>query len=220
MTSLTILARLVCRGGWALALAILAMSASAQTPDEMASFRQEIAQRRVVVEDAHARSRVECYQRFAVNDCLLAAQRLRAEQMDDLRRQEIALNDVERKRKSAEQVRKLDDRQTDGKVQQAQTQRVERAEVTQQKQQTHEARVPKSPIAPKPSTRDIAVTPGRSAADRTAAADAFEQRQLEAQQRQLEVQKVRAKRTKPLAEPLPPQGTLPTPLQSELTAKP
>ena len=217
MTSLAILAMLVCRGGWALALAILATSASAQTSDEMASFRQEIAQRRVVVEDAHARSRVECYQRFAVNDCLLAAKRLRGEQMGDLRRQDIALNDLERKRKSAEQVRKMEARQVDSTVQQAQTQR---AEAVQQKQQTQVARVAKPPPVPKPPNRPAVVQPGRSAAERAEAASAFEQRQQAAQERQAEVQKARAKRSKPLAEPLPSRGATPTPLQSELTGQP
>jgi len=207
-----------CQRGWpALVLACLAFAVGAQTQDEIAALREDLAQRRAALDAAHERSRVECYQRFAVNDCLLAAKRLRGEQMGDLRRQDIALNDLERKRKSAEQVRKMEARQVDSTVQQAQTQR---AEAVQQKQQTQVARVAKPPPVPKPPNRPAVVQPGRSAAERAEAASAFEQRQQAAQERQAEVQKARAKRSKPLAEPLPSRGATPTPLQSELTGQP
>lgn len=52
-----------------------------------------------------------CHQRFAVNDCLKANRVWQREVLDDLRRQEVLLNDGERQRKAAEQLRKLDNKQ-------------------------------------------------------------------------------------------------------------
>lgn len=204
----------------ALALGAITLTAAAQSSEDIASHRLEIAQQRAALEEVHERSRAECYQRFAVNDCLLAVKRLRGEQMGDLRRQEIALNDLERKRKSAAQLRTLDEHLLDSTVQKAQVQRLERSETAAQKQLNHDARVPKAPVVPKPSPAKTVTRQGLTAAERAAASGTFEQRQLEAQQRQQEAQNARAKRTKPLAQPLPADGALPTPLQSELSAKP
>jgi colicin import membrane protein len=51
-----------------------------------------------------------CYQRFAVNDCLLDSRRARREVMADLRRQEVSLNDAQRKRRAAEQLLRSDEK--------------------------------------------------------------------------------------------------------------
>ncbi|WP_027475489.1 hypothetical protein [Curvibacter gracilis] len=51
-----------------------------------------------------------CYQRFAVNDCLLEARVKHREVMADLKRQEITLNDRERRLRSSEQLRRIEDK--------------------------------------------------------------------------------------------------------------
>lgn len=51
-----------------------------------------------------------CYQRFAVNDCLLESRVKHREVMADLKRQEIALNDRERRLRSSEQLRRIEDK--------------------------------------------------------------------------------------------------------------
>ena len=51
-----------------------------------------------------------CYQRFAVNDCLIKVRAQRREVLADLRRQEISLNDALRKRRGAEQLLRSDAR--------------------------------------------------------------------------------------------------------------
>ena len=50
-----------------------------------------------------------CYQRFAVNDCLLESRVKHREVMADLKRQEINLNDRERRLRSSEQLRRIED---------------------------------------------------------------------------------------------------------------
>ena len=51
-----------------------------------------------------------CYQRFAVNACLLERRVKHRELMADLKRQEIALNDRERRLRSSEQLRRIEDK--------------------------------------------------------------------------------------------------------------
>ena len=51
-----------------------------------------------------------CYQRFAVNDCLLESRVKHREVMADLKRQEINLNDRERRLRSSDQLRRIEDK--------------------------------------------------------------------------------------------------------------
>lgn len=51
-----------------------------------------------------------CYQRFAVNDCLLESRVRHREVLGDLKRQEITLNDRERRLRSSEQLRRIEDK--------------------------------------------------------------------------------------------------------------
>lgn len=63
-------------------------------------------------EEMLRQQRVEsaCYQRFAVNDCVLETRIKHREVMADLKRQEIALNDRERRLRSSEQLRRIEDK--------------------------------------------------------------------------------------------------------------
>ncbi|MBU3738750.1 MAG: hypothetical protein FGM55_07335 [Rhodoferax sp.] len=61
-----------------------------------------IAAERVAATAEYERDARNCYQRFAVSDCLARSRdRLRA-RLDDLKRQEIALRDADRKRRAVE----------------------------------------------------------------------------------------------------------------------
>jgi hypothetical protein len=51
-----------------------------------------------------------CRQKFAVNNCLNGINTKRQEAMADLRRREISLNDDERKKRGAEQVRRVEEK--------------------------------------------------------------------------------------------------------------
>ena len=53
---------------------------------------------------------VQCYQRFAVNDCLGEVRTQRRAVLAELRRQEISLNEAQRKRRAAEQLLRADDK--------------------------------------------------------------------------------------------------------------
>ena len=97
-------------------LAALSPPLAAQSDAERVLELRE-AQQREWIEQTRARYQAEfrqqeiaCYQRFAVNDCLLESRRTERELMADLRRQEILINDAKRKRRAARQLLRADER--------------------------------------------------------------------------------------------------------------
>ncbi|MDA7416143.1 hypothetical protein PGB34_07160 [Xenophilus arseniciresistens] len=73
--------------------------------------RERIGAQRRVIDARHAQERAACYQRFAVEDCLRESRRRLRDDTDDLRRQETMLNDMQRKRRGAEQLERLEAKQ-------------------------------------------------------------------------------------------------------------
>ncbi len=74
--------------------------------------RSRIAAERARVQADFAVEDNACYKRFWVNVCLDEVKRRRLDQLADLRRQEVALNDQERKAKGAEQLQKIEEKST------------------------------------------------------------------------------------------------------------
>lgn len=74
---------------------------------DMEAQRNRIRSARAREEAAFAQAQVECYQRFAVTDCLNIIRKHRRTTLDALRRQEVTLNDLERKRKAQEQIEQI-----------------------------------------------------------------------------------------------------------------
>lgn len=85
----------------------LALPAAAQQPDDAAE-RQRITAERARIEAEFEQDHKACYQKFAVNDCISDARAKRREQMADLRRQELVLNDAERRRRAAERLEEIE----------------------------------------------------------------------------------------------------------------
>lgn len=90
------------------------LPAVAQTDAERALAVREnqqrawIAQARASYQTQFQAREKACYQRFAVNDCLAQSRRSERDVMGDLRRQEILINDAQRKRRAAEQLLRSD----------------------------------------------------------------------------------------------------------------
>lgn len=72
------------------------------------SERQRISAERVGHEALYQQAERLCYSRFAVSDCLRDARKERRLAMDDLRRQELLLNDMERQNKAIEALKRID----------------------------------------------------------------------------------------------------------------
>ena len=72
--------------------------------------RERIRQTRASQQALFMSQEAQCYARFAVNDCLIEIRARRRVILGDLRRQEISLNDVQRKRRGADQLLRSDAR--------------------------------------------------------------------------------------------------------------
>lgn len=72
--------------------------------------RERIRRTRANEQARFALLEARCYERFAVNDCLAKLRSHKRELMGDLRRQEISLNDAQRKRRATEQLLRSDER--------------------------------------------------------------------------------------------------------------
>lgn len=99
-----------------LCLWVLASPLAAQTDVESRLAMREAEQREWITRTREKyqvqfnAEEIACYQRFAVNDCLHDNRRTQRAVMADLRRQEILLNDAERKRRGARQLLRSDER--------------------------------------------------------------------------------------------------------------
>lgn len=201
-----------------LALAMATGWAAAQPQDEVKAERARIADERGRVEARFAVEEKACYAKFGVNDCLQEARTRRREVLADLRRQEVSLNDADRRRRAAERLSEIEQRSSAAKQEQAAAQRA-KALADQDEREKRQAE--------KAARRDTAVqTPGgEESADRTqkdrrakplrsqpaepksldtkANAQAFNERVGEAQDHRAKIEKKLADKTKPAAKPLP-----------------
>ena len=73
--------------------------------------RESMAQARAAAQARFAAAETECWQRFAVNACLREARFKRRAELDQLRQQELSLNEIERQRRTQQRLRQLDEKQ-------------------------------------------------------------------------------------------------------------
>ena len=92
-----------------LALFALAPAWSQEGEAERAQ-RARISAERSQADAAFLADEKACYGKFAVNDCINDARSRRRAVLADLRRQEISLNDAQRKRRAAEKLRSIEER--------------------------------------------------------------------------------------------------------------
>ena len=95
----------------------------AQTSNDVERLR--ISSERAAFEAGFNLEDSACYQKFLVNNCLDEVKIRRRDAMADLRRQEISINDQERKARGAEQVQKTEDKASPEKQQQEADRRAE-----------------------------------------------------------------------------------------------
>lgn len=98
----------------AFSLVTLNVFAGAQTEssvtqsDTIATARAKIGAERARLEAGFLEEDAACYKRFFVNSCLASVNSRRREAMANLRRQEISLNDEERRNRGAERIGKAE----------------------------------------------------------------------------------------------------------------
>ena len=72
--------------------------------------RTRIREARVAAQASFDAQEALCYQRFVVNDCLEEVRRTRRTLLADLRRQDLSLNEAQRKRRASEQLLRSDEK--------------------------------------------------------------------------------------------------------------
>jgi colicin import membrane protein len=85
--------------------------------------RERINQQSASVSADYEAARAQCYQRFLVNACLAEARDNHNNQQADLKRQANALNDIQRKRRGAEQLERTEEKQSSQRQEEIATQR-------------------------------------------------------------------------------------------------
>ena len=82
-------------------LLVLSAAAAAQSPAEdlpmrIVAERERLQRERAAIEQTHDARKRDCWQRFAVNDCLREVRRSQHAALDPIRQQELQLNAQER----------------------------------------------------------------------------------------------------------------------------
>ncbi|AYQ29759.1 MULTISPECIES: hypothetical protein [unclassified Polaromonas] len=178
--------------------------------------RARIGAERARLEAGFLAEDAECYKKFAVNSCLGKVNERRREAMGDLRRQELILNDEERRIRGADQIRKTEEKQSPEKLQEAADQRAKavkeyesRLEREKKKIEDRAASQAGEQEKSEASATRLKASQEKSQArsDRqTAAAEEakkFSEKQKEAQERRAQHEKERLKEAKPPAKSLP-----------------
>ena len=203
-----------------LSLAMLSLPAVLQAQEDQgeAAQRARIAVERGQAEAAFRTQEKACYGKFAVNDCLNAAKAQRRQALADLRRQEISLNEAQRKRKAVEHLRSIEERSSPDK-QQKQAQQRATALDDQRDREAAAARKAADRVSSETQAPAKAAARQEQVARRQAEASAAQaqraedaarnvkrrqQRLAEAQDRRASMDKRLAERNKPKAQPLPP----------------
>jgi colicin import membrane protein len=200
-----------------LAMLSLPLAALAQEDEAVTAQRARIAAERRQAEETFRGQEKSCHTKFAVNDCLNAAKAQRRALLADLRRQEISLNDAQRKRKAAEHLRSIEER-TSADKQGSQAQ--ERAKGVDEHREREATAARKAadrasadlsrPPRAAAQQEEVARKQAEASADQTRRAEEAarnvkkrNERMAQAQERKASREKTLAERRKPLADPLP-----------------
>lgn len=204
MKSLIVNVLFLCFGG-----AVLAQPEAEPAPSSIAAQRARIEQDRKREEGRYVQEEAACYQRFAVNDCLREVRVRRRLTFEDLKRQEISLNDEERKIRAGEQVDRTDEKAA---IKSSQEEADKRAAARQESQERMERAEQKKAERQKDAEQKAATPPRERSVTSDAPSEgskaeqkkSFEEKQRQALERKIERDKTLAEKKK-----AKPASTLP-----------
>ena len=128
---------------------------------ELLDKRRRVAEQRETIEATFLTKQQECSVRFAVSDCLIQARRQRRLALDELRHQEIRLNDLDRQSKAAATLDRIQKNQSLERQRELELQRQQALQSAQERQLRSED---KKSQGSKPSATQVSGTrPGKSA---------------------------------------------------------
>jgi len=183
--------------------------ASAQTRPEGLTH-QQIQEARSAEEARFSDQERACYQRFAVNDCLKQVRLKRRLAFEDLRRQEVILNDLERRKKAVDQLELIQEKSSPQKLEEANASRLEAVKAQKEREASAAKKVADQLLTPLPIKDDKQAKPplesSRSAEEAAKNKMDFDLKLKEAQdhRQSREAEFLKKKADKPI-QPLPVQ---------------
>lgn len=198
-----------------LALSLCTVSSFAQTAESLAGLpqppdtegeRNRIQAERMREEARYQTEEAACYAKFAVFDCVHAIRVHRREALEILRRQEITLNDAERKRKGLEQLERITEKSSAQRLEEAQARRLDARAAQQEREDkaAQKAAELKAKSVPDDGKKaEKTVEPGRSAEEMTKDQQQYKDKLKAAQEHRASVEKSNAEKTGTPAKPLP-----------------
>jgi hypothetical protein len=97
---------------WCTSVCAFAQSAD-DTSARIAKEREVLAGQRQRVLDSFEEQSKVCWQKFAVNNCLIEARRMRRAGLEPIRQAELALNEQERRWRTQQRDERLQNKQTE-----------------------------------------------------------------------------------------------------------
>lgn len=197
-------------------VALAQPAAPAEAPSTRDVERTRINSERARLEAGFLAEDAECYKKFAVNSCLGKVNERRREAMGDLRRQELLLNDEERRIRGGEQIRKTEEKQSPEKQQEAADQRAKAVKDYESRLEREKKKAEDRAATKAGEQGNSEASAGRLKGSQeksqarndkqaTAAEEAkkFNDKQKEAEERRAQHEKDRQMQTKPPAKSLP-----------------
>jgi len=194
-------------------------AAPAEAPRSIDAERARISSERARLEAGFLAEDAECYKKFAVNSCLEKVNERRREVMGDLRRQEILLNDEERRIRGAEQIRKTEEKASPENQQEAADRRAKAAADYQSRLEREKKKIEDRAAtkAGEQGNSDASAAKLKGSQEKSQArndkqskaaeeAQKYNDKQREAQERKAQHESDRLKQTKPPAKSLPLPG--------------
>jgi colicin import membrane protein len=174
--------------------------------------KAQIAAERARLEAGFKAEEAACYRRFLVNACLEEIRPRRAEAMAELRRQEISINEAERKAKGADQIQKIEEKNSGERQQQRADQEQKALQETTRRVERNEQRVQSQGKTAEEASANVSAAQARQKNSQTKAGEALTRQQeaaanvQEAKSRADKAEQNRADREKRLREKGPSTG--------------
>jgi hypothetical protein len=206
------------------ALPLWAQSNATAAGADLDAERARLAEERKAISARYDDDRAACYKKFAVEGCLQESRQRRRVATDDIKRQEAEINDLERKRRGAAALDKLDEKGSSARAKEADAKREESLKSQQDREQraaehaagrtqaaAEAAEKQRQFDAKQRAHAEEQAKAARRRAEAPAARQAYEDKLQQAEQHRADNEKRNAEKTKPRSAPLPDPGGSSTP---------
>jgi hypothetical protein len=186
--------------------------------------RRRLSDEREAIEARFLKERTACYKKFAVEDCLAESRARRRTETDRIKRQETAINDIERQRRGSAELDKLDQKSATPRTQDTpEKQEQSRKEQQEREQRAADHATSRAATAAETAERqrqfeqkqkdhaDEMAKAAKLKAEAPAAVSRYESKQQRALEHRQSRERQNASRDKPRGAPLPPAPPAPLP---------